>query len=855
MMARRNATAKAVAKAWTRWRLRLLLLLVVPLALVGPSLLPGRFFLPQAPVLYAPLRGEDPEAAQAVHARANFWSGDRILPALTDQLRLRERWLAGQPWGWDAHHGMGAPLFGNSMHGPLYPPNLLLLVAPPERAAGGLALLALFLAGLWTWRFLERLGIDGRAAAFAALATQAAGFGVANLHLPMKVDAILWLPFCLTALEDFGRGRRGAWLWVLVGAALPLTAGFPQIAFLGLAAAALYVLVALGPLRRSVGLAGEVLPGSQSRALLLLALAPVLAAPALWPTWEASRESYRVPKGAAELATQTLPVVSALGLVAPNLWGRPSDPTLGSQQPAVWWLTPPEEWQKAATASPLEWDPWCGSALLMLALVGLIRGGPRARLPALLVLLAFGFAQGWPLVRWLYHLPGLNAGAPPRALALTWLGFAWLGALGLEALIQGRPGARRVAFTFAVLLFTTGLLFSHGLDSARFRDGMEKRLSQRYERPIEEVRLVVPPDAAERAAAQLARTLALAAGLAAAFAAALAIGQLGRPAGVARRLPLFLALPLAADLALVAREHVRPMRLAEGRALFPQSPAIEAVRAAAAGGRVLRFDPTPGGPQFVSELARPNLLAHYGIRDVNAYVPFNPRRPVELFEALDPRTRFLTGIARLPDAGLLGHPILDLAGVSAVLSVEPIEHPRLELVHFLSPEVAWPGFAVHRRSGALGPVRFAAEARVEPDPIARLAALTARTDPAAEVWLEVEPPGDVAPARGAPDEIRFERPSDGELVARVRGARGGWLVWHEALAPGWVALRDGEAAELFAADHAFSALPLGEGDVELRLVHRPGTRLLPWLAYVPWISVAGLLLGAFVARGRRGHWR
>jgi hypothetical protein len=845
-----------MARAWARWRRRLLWLAIVPLVLVGPSLLPGRLFLPQTPALYAPLRGEDPEAALAVHQRANFWTGDRILPALTDQIRMRERWLADEGWGWDRTQGLGAPLYGNSMHGPLYPPNLLLLLIPPQQAAGWLALLALFLAGLGVWRFLERMGVGARPAAFAAIAVQAAGFGVANLHLPMKVDAILWLPFCLTALEDFGRGRRGAWFWVLVTAALPLSAGFPQIAFLALASAALYTLLALGPTRRAMGLVGEALPGSMTRGLGLLLAAPLLAAPALWPTWEASRESYRVPKSAAELRTQTLPAVSALGLVAPNLWGRPSDPTLGSQQPAVWWLTPPEDWQKAATASPLEWDAWCGSVLFVLALVGLARGGPRARFPAILVFLAFGFAQGWPVVRWLYHLPGLNAGAPPRALALTWLGFAWLGALGLQALAERRPGARRLAFTCVSALFIGGMLFSHGLDSERFREGMEKRLAERYERPIEEVRLVVPPDAAERAAAQLARTLALAAGLAAAFGLALAIGQLGRPGGVARRLPLILALPLAADMLLIAREHVRPMQLAEGRQLFPESPAVEAVRAAADGGRVLRYDPTPGGPQLVSELARPNLLAHYGIRDVNAYVPFNPRRPVELFEAVDPRTRYLTGIARLPDAALLDHPILDLAGVSAILSTEPIDHPRLELVHRLDPEHAWPGFAVHRRSGALGPVRFAAEARVEPDARTRLATLADRRDHQAFVLLASEPEGGVGSAAlGAPDEIRVLRPTDGELIVRVRGARGGWLVWHEALAPGWSATRDGEDVELFSADHAFSALELGQGDTELRWHYRPDARPLPWPHHVSLLALLGLLAGGLLERGRRRPWR
>ena len=49
---------------------------------------------------------------------------------------------------------------------------------------------------------------------------------------------------------------------------------------------------------------------------------------------------------------------------------------------------------------------------------------------------------------------------------------------------------------------------------------------------------------------------------------------------------------------------------------------------------------------------------------------------------------------RLPDARLLDHPVLDLLRVTAILSRDRLEHPRLE------PVLERGGFHVYRRTGA-----------------------------------------------------------------------------------------------------------------------------------------------------------
>ncbi len=816
------------------WLPRLGALLVVPLVLLGPALFLGKLFLPQAPVLYEPLALEHPEASRAVAASAHYWTGDRILPVLVDQLEFARRAEAGQGTGWETRLSLGLPLFGNAIHGPLYPPNLLLRAMDPARAAAPLAFLSLVLAGLGAWRFFERRGLPTGAAAVGALALQAAGFGALNLHYGMKVDAVLWLPFCLTALEDFGRRRRFSGLAVFVTAALPFTAGFPPIALFALAVAALYALVFLGPLRRPFGLAGEIADGSLPRALGLLVLAPLLAAPALWPAMEASGESLRVDKRAAELRAEALPITTLRSLLVPHLWGRPSDPIPGNRQPTVWWFTPKDSWAKAETASPLEWDAWTGAVLLGLAVLGFLRGGKRARFPALLLVLAFGFAQGWPVLRWLYYVPGFGAGAPSRALAVAWLAWAWLGALGTAALMERRPGARRVVVVYYGVVAALALIVASGIQPGSFGTGMEKRLAARYGFTVEDVRLVIDPQHTFAAARELERSVLDAAWLAGFGALAVLLGCIGA-AGPRRRLPFALAAALVVDAVLVTSAHTRPLDVQAGTALFPASPGIDAVREAANGSRVWRLDRSPSAAEETVALARPNLLAAYGVRDVSAYVVFTPRRTVEYFTAIDPRTRFRSGVTSLTDPARFDHPMLDRADIAVVLALEPIDHPALELVH------SQPRFAVHRRRGALGPARLARSASVEPDAIARLTRLVERTtDPRDVVLIEKPPPPEIVDepaedfARGA---IAFTRPEPDRMHVAVTGGSAAWLVVHEAFNPGWRARVNGTDVEPFVADHAFLAVPVPAGGAQVEFVYRPASRQAPWL------SVIALVLG------------
>jgi hypothetical protein len=669
--------------------LRLAVLALVPLLLVGPSLRPGHRFLPQAPVVYEPLASEFPQAAARARVGLNHWTGDRIFPALTDQYELRRRLFAGEGWWFEPRLGLGSPLLGNTIHGPLYPPNLLALLLPPDLAAAPLAMLSLLLAGAGLWALLARLGLGEGACAFGALAVQAVGFGVTNLHYGMKVDSALWLPWCLWAVEGLRRGERrsGPWLGLFVG--LSFLAGFPTLAVFSLGAT---LLAALLRLRR-----GSALLACGGAVLLGLAL----GAAQLGPTLAASAEGLRGSKTAEQLALEAAAPGACLGLLAPQLFGTPAEPRPAFGPVAAWWVSDPADWARTQSAAALEWDPYAGLVVVLLgsfAVLTLGRGERRPLAPLGLLLLSYGFAQDWPGCGWLYHLPGLDRGAPVRALSLAWIAWPWLAALGLDAL--GRNRRPRAALVWFALVAASGAGGALALGDGGARIAAEEqRLAAHHGRSLEEVRAVLPPEQARSAAERLGRGLWLTAGTAAILGTVLLARSSPRLGALGRTVPFLL---LGGEALLFSRPHLAPRDLG-GLPLWPDSPALAALAEATGEGRFLRLDTSASGVEQVVDLARPNLPQAYGVADVGAYVVFTPRATVELFATVDPRAPVRSGVGRLSDSSLLDHPWLDGAGITCLLSREALVHPRLSL-HY-----GRPGFHVYRRHGAAPLCRTAGE--------------------------------------------------------------------------------------------------------------------------------------------------
>jgi len=799
-----------------------LLLLLVPLLLVGPVLLAGKLFLPQVPAALAPFREEDPERARAAREEQNYPQSDRLFPVLTDQTAMRAALLAGEAPLWEPLLGLGAPLFAESIAGVAYPPNWLAFLLPPEEAAGPLALVSLFLAGLGAWLFLGRVGLSTGARLFGALAFQLGGWGVGNLFYYMKLDAGLWFPWALWAVEGIARGRRRSGLWLSLSLAFSVLAGMLAIGVFVCAGTGLYALLRLTrpwdpccARERDEERRGTSFPPLATAALFcLLGLggASVLLVPAL----EASRQSERQAASLAVLQSESLPVATLLGTIVHDLFGSATEDTPPGHLPVAGWLTPADEGASAEVANQNEWNLYAGLVVVVLAVVGLVAAPRRALAPALMLLFVIGFAQGWHGVRLLYRVPGLDAGHPARVLALAWFLWPWLGAVGVEALLARRPRAVQAFAVLAALATLAGLLLWIRLDPVAWAHHLDELLLQRYGAfsTVDDLRRELFSFEAAVAAGERLRAsyrLLFATGLLLLVAAVLQ--RIASARGRLRWVPLVAVLLIEGLVASDGHATGRPR--ADG--VFPASSGIDAIRTAAGDGRVLRYDPSESGVDDVVDLARPNMLEPYGIGDLAPWIVFPPRTFNELFAAVDPRSRRDQGVSRISDLALLDHPVLDLLRATCVLSREAIEHPRLE------PVLERPGFHVYRRSGCFGPARVVPAALVAASDEAALGALAGRL-------IDFERQTLLAPGSAPRSEARdagalrlYERVRRGRIEVVVEDSTGGWLVLHEQFYPGWSATRNGEPAQVLRADHVYQAVELVPGRNEVVLSYAPGS--------------------------------
>jgi hypothetical protein len=341
------AALAAAALAWSlaRWydrvpRRVLALFALVLVAFFGRVLLAGDVLLP-----LDNLRGEPPfRALPPAEPHGNVLQGDLIY--LVEPLRseVRRSVEAGAWPLWAPRLGAGQPLLANPQAQALQPLAagglVVARVADPLTAAGAVAALRVFVALVFAFLLLRRLGAGTGPATAGALAYGLGGFLQLWLGWPIA-NAAAWLPAVLYAVartEEEG-GRRDV---VLLVAALfcLLTAGHPQAIVLSLA-------VAGGVAALRLAGTDQIAAGGRRafavRSAGALALALLLAAPALLPfaawmpeTLRWSRSGEAAAPGPAAVDTvggvserPAPPATRVLQAVAPN--------ALGNSRYAAYW--------------------------------------------------------------------------------------------------------------------------------------------------------------------------------------------------------------------------------------------------------------------------------------------------------------------------------------------------------------------------------------------------------------------------------------------------------------------------------------------------------------------------------------
>ncbi|HUR28071.1 MAG TPA: YfhO family protein, partial [Planctomycetota bacterium] len=288
-----------------------------------------------------------------------------------------------------------------------------------------------------------------------------------------------------------------------------------------------------------------------------------------------------------------------------------------------------------------------------------------------------------------------------------------------------------------------------------------------------------------------------------------------------------------------ARPHLAP-RSVEGP-LFPPSASMDALRAAAGDGRVLRLDESESGVGDVLELARPDLPQAYGIADLSPYVVFTPRSAVELWSAADPRSVWRNGVSRISDVRLLDHPVLDVLRVTAIVARRPLDHPRLE------PVLVRDGFCVYRRSGVPARARVVTSTIAASGLVSALEIHAARqADPARQTVLPAGAPAWNPVGEGPRGSVATLDVSNSAVTVRTHETPRGWLVLADAWAPGWRASVDGRPADVLAVDHALRGVALEAGSHEIAFTYAPAALRLGAL-------LSAVALAAVIALGLRAR--
>ncbi len=274
----------------------------------------------------------------------------------------------------------GVPLLDDGQIAFFYPPNLIFLIVPLDKAFGVYACVQLILAGLGAYAFARCIGLDEGPATLAGVAYMFTGHMLTYLPFPELSGATAMLPWCFWGIERAicsGAWRRWAVAAVMLG--LVVLAQI-QLAFYTYAATGCYALfrIVQPDTRRTM---------PRWRLLVGLALAYALglglSAVQLLPAMALSAQGQRSDIGFA-LAPPEEYFGSMLRLIFPALGGFER-------------IGPPPTWGPPTFQVPY---PYVGLAPLALAIIGLALA--RHRLAAFFGVMAaasFALAVRTPLLQ------------------------------------------------------------------------------------------------------------------------------------------------------------------------------------------------------------------------------------------------------------------------------------------------------------------------------------------------------------------------------------------------------------------------------------------------------------------------
>lgn len=881
---------------------RALLLAALGYALVATVLFSrsfpaDRLLVPMHTERLEPWRSDlSPERSSEL-AEGEFTSqSDKLLSFRPDDTITRQAFAERRLPLWNPTNAGGVPHLAQGLYGVFYPLHLAAqAVWSPERAYGFLAALHHFLAALFTFLFLRRIGTGTGGAFVAGLAFGFSSYLLMRVHYYQYVESLAWLPLGLYLIERWFERRSVVPLALLsLAAATVLLCGWPQTAvytlyawwilavwraaeldlrlgrhkligaFLLILAAATAVNIFLEPAERAwlyafgpwaaLLLAFSIAGGKGAFLRRLawiggaLAVGGLIAAIQYLPAAEWNEHANRGGLGAPDqqIALGLKPTF-LLDLGLHGLFGAPSFSHLESPFHLARLLAAGDPAVAGRAGNLVEITSYCGLLTVLLAVAGACFGAFRRGFLTLLLLLYGGFALGLTAMVLPLFVGGFFVGADPRrALGVALFSLCCLGGLGLTGLLKGQ--GRRLLRTLTILLLLAaaaalGVGLLAGDDTllgpllARVRELLEA--FSVAGQPLPEI----PADALTANADALRHAL-------------VRFGWIGLLSGGALLLlgsrlrgsvaPLAVAAVLAIDLCL-AGWPLSSTQPASG--FLSGHPLISHLQQTTGKqGRIYRYT----APDTVSALhvaLPPNLAGCYGLLDANCYTVAPPKRWMELAERIDPQWVHDGGVFMQPltRPEQLSSRVLDLM---AVRSIVGFGEPPQQLPTGIELEARFGRSFVLENERAL-PRLFTVGSIEDAStygPEKTLNRLLARTfEPRSRVLLEgPELPDDSGYDPEKLPAAILERDDAERIEVRLEGGgSGGILVLLDSWAPGWSATVDGREAPVLVADFAFRGIPFGPGSQRIELIYSPRSVAIGRL-----LSLFGLILvGGFLLFG------
>jgi hypothetical protein len=713
----------------------------------------------------------EPWRSELGRSVSNPLLADQFLELIPQQQFLHDHIVRGDLPLWNPDLACGLPHVASMQSAPFFPINLLLAPLDPFASRGLAALVKLFLAGLFTFLYVRRLGTSRSAATLSALAFAFSGFMIVWLGHPHSNSA-MWLPLLLYLIEgEFSAAGRGdgppprdrpvrAWLGFSLAYGAMVLGGHPPTIVHVSALVCVYFAFRVVS-RRSDGISGRRL----ARFGAAVACGTLLASVQLLPFLEYYHHSSAAAAAAAlGRSSAHLPPPALISFLLPYVAGSP---VTGFEHVAGHLDILRVHNFNGRTG-------FFGVTTLYLGLLAIVLR--RERIVVFYTLLAFAalcvIVGLPPLPRVIGALPVLRNIDHTRLLLVVGFAGSVLGGLGLDRLASA-PAQRRRTVAFIVTWLAVSALL--GWLWLRLRSVLGE------------------PETFAFVARQVAVFLAA---LAVVTLTTLATGGKHRARGVCLA---------ALTLEMLWFAHGYNPSI-EASQYYPETPGI----------RRLREDDSVFRIIALNRILPANTGLVFGLQDVRGRDYMTVRRYEELIRGQAGDFQFMNWTSEVPAA-------TSLLNVKYLVTHRDLQLPEQALTRVYHDEVSIYRVEPHVERAMI--VRRFEVLHDASDLLSRLR--SGRFEPWREVLLEEAPPpfaeADPRPYGRAGDSLRIADYAADTLTIDAHLEAPGFLVLLDTYFPGWKAYAGDDEIAIYRANYNFRAVALPAGETRVRFEYRPWT--------------------------------